>query len=203
MNQLIQREITPDRICIWSLDEPGSQANVITRRFLETMDDELAFLEAAKDIRGLVIHSKKTRIFLAGADLKALARATPDDMAHFIDLGQQAFSRLARLPFPKVSAIHGACLGGGLELALATDWRIGSKARLTKVGLPEVTLGLLPAWGGCTRLPRLLGFPKAAKIILGGKAYNYRKAHSLGLLDETVLPGHLLQALDSHVRLPI
>ncbi|MDE0820049.1 MAG: 3-hydroxyacyl-CoA dehydrogenase NAD-binding domain-containing protein [Opitutales bacterium] len=201
MNQLIQREITPGRICIWSLDEPGSQANVITRRFLETMDDELAFLEAAKDIRGLVIHSKKNRIFLAGADLKALARATPDDMAHFIDLGQQAFSRLARLPFPKVSAIHGASLGGGLELALATDWRIGSKARLTKVGLPEVTLGLLPAWGGCTRLPRLLGFPKAAKIILGGKAYNYRKAHSLGLLDETVLPGHLLQAAKRRIAL--
>lgn len=201
MTRSIHREITSEHMCLWGLDHPGSSANVITRDFLENMDQELTFLEKSKDIKGLIIYSKKPRIFLAGADLKALARTSRNELEQLIGLGQQAFSRLERLPFPKVSAINGACLGGGLELALATDWRIGSETRTTRIGLPEVNLGLLPAWGGCTRLPRLLGFPKAAKIILGGKAYNYRKAFSIGILDEVVLPEHLLQAAKKRIAL--
>ena len=184
MNVHLYSKITPDKICIWTFNSPGQKANVLSENFLKEIDRELTHLENNSEVKGLVIQTDKPKIFLAGADLKVLAHADPAEIPVFIEEGQQLFNRLEALNIPKVSLIHGACLGGGMELVLATDWRIASNDKSTKLGFPEVNLGLLPAWGGCTRLPKLLGFPKASSAILTGKMYNVRQAKKVGLIDE-------------------
>ena len=108
-------------------------------------------------------------IFIAGADIPSLANASPGDLSSLIDLGHEVFNQIADLKIPTVAAIHGACLGGGYEIALACDWRIATEHKSTKIGLPETQLGILPAWGGTTRLSRLLTLPKALPLILAGK----------------------------------
>src|SRR5438046_5346817 len=115
-------------------------------------------------------------------------------MGGFIAEGQRIFNRLAALKIPTCAAIHGACAGGGSEIALACDWRVASDDPATQIGLPETTLGLIPAWGGCTRLPRLIGAEKAAEVILKGKLYCAPEARQLGLGDEIVSREKLLVA---------
>src|SRR5216110_2718233 len=105
-------------------------------------------------------------------------------MRAFIAHGQQVLNRLAGLKIPTVAAIHGASAGGGYEVTLACDYRIASDDPATRIGLPETTLGLIPAWGGCTRLPRLIGAEKAAEVILNGKLHFAREAKQLGLVNE-------------------
>lgn len=106
-------------------------------------------------------------------------------MRGFIERGQQVFNRLANLKIPTVATIHGASAGGGYEVALACDYRVASDDPATRIGLPETSLGLLPAWGGCTRLPRLIGADKASEVILKGKLYSAQEALKIGLVDET------------------
>jgi 3-hydroxyacyl-CoA dehydrogenase/enoyl-CoA hydratase/3-hydroxybutyryl-CoA epimerase len=107
-------------------------------------------------------------------------------MRDFIAEGQRIFNRFAALKIPTVAAIHGACAGGGYEIALACDWRVASDAPATRIGLPETTLGLVPAWGGATRLPRLIGPAKAGEVILKGKLYSAQEALRIGLIDDAV-----------------
>src|SRR2546421_12232164 len=97
-------------------------------------------------------------------------------MRGFIERGQEVFNRLADLKIPSVAAIHGASAGGGYEVALACDYRVATDDPATRIGLPETTLGLIPAWGGCTRLPRRIGAEKAAEVILKGKVYSSQEA---------------------------
>jgi 3-hydroxyacyl-CoA dehydrogenase/enoyl-CoA hydratase/3-hydroxybutyryl-CoA epimerase len=115
-------------------------------------------------------------------------------MRDFIAEGQRVFNRLAALKIPTVAAIHGACAGGGYEVTLACDWRIASDDPATRIGLPETTLGLIPAWGGSTRLPRLIGEENASEVILKGKLYSASEALKLGLVDEVASREHLLDA---------
>src|SRR5437588_4662398 len=115
-------------------------------------------------------------------------------MRAFIAEGQRIFNRLAALKIPTCAAIHGACAGGGYEITLACDWRIASDDPATRIGLPETTLGLIPAWGGCTRLPRLIGAEKAVEVILKGKLCSAAEAKQLGLVDEIVSRDQLLEA---------
>src|SRR5262249_4371143 len=131
------------------------------------------------------IASAKKSIFVAGADLKTLLQQAPSgEMREFIAKGQRIFNRLADLRIPTVAVIHGASAGGGYEVTLACDYRIASDDPATRIGLPETTLGLIPAWGGCTRLPRLIGAEKAADVILKGKLYSAQEASKIGLVDE-------------------
>ena len=194
MNQYIHREILRDKTCLWTFDSPGKKANVLGADLLAELDSELSWLENEPSITGLLIQSAKPSIFLAGADLKALSEATEEEFPALIRNGQQLFNRLENLSIPKVSLINGACLGGGLELVLATDWRIASTDKSTKLGLPEVNLGLLPAWGGCTRLPKLIGYPKALSSILTGKVYNAKQASRTGIVDAVVHKENLVEA---------
>jgi 3-hydroxyacyl-CoA dehydrogenase/enoyl-CoA hydratase/3-hydroxybutyryl-CoA epimerase len=115
-------------------------------------------------------------------------------MRDFIAEGQRVFNRIAALKIPTVAAIHGACAGGGYEVTLACDWRVASDDPATRIGLPETTLGLIPAWGGSTRLPRLIGEDNAAEVILKGKLYSASEALKLGLVDEIASREHLLDA---------
>ncbi len=202
--------IDAHRIGTLMFNRPDSSVNIFDRESLLELNSHLASIEQVPDLRGLILTSAKENIFIAGADIHALAgmadqpapapaqaRSDPakgwrhvlDDL---IQLGQNVFNRLAALQIATVAAIHGACVGGGYELALACHYRIASDARPTKIGLPEINLGILPAWGGCTRLPRLVGIPKALDIILTGKIVPAPRALKLGMIDEIVPRAQML-----------
>ena len=197
----IHHTTTAEGICILIFDRPDSSANVFDRAALAELDRYLDLLEQDAGLKGVVIMSAKKNIFVAGADLHSLAGAKPAEIRELIESGQKVFARLAALPVPTAAAIHGAAMGGGCELALACDWRVASTARETKIGLPETQLGLLPAWGGSTRLPRLVGLPKALSLILSGKALHSKQALCCGLVDALAPKEHLLEmALDRVAR---
>src|SRR5438034_3410639 len=190
---MIRREIGNDQICVLTFDRAESGANIFDDATLDELNEHLDFIENDAALRALVIASAKKSIFIAGADLKTLLQqAQAGDMRAFIAKGQKIFSRLADLKIPTVAAIYGASAGGGYEVTLACDYRIGSDDPGTRIGLPETTLGLIPAWGGCTRLPRLIGVEKAAEVILKGKLYSAQEALKLGLVDEVARRDQLL-----------
>lgn len=193
--RFIRREIDADGVCLLTFDRPESGANIFDAGALNDLDAHLDFLEGATDLKGVIITSAKKSIFIAGADLQTLLRqAQSGELRAFIANGQRIFNRLAALTIPTVAAIHGACAGGGYEIALACDYRVASDAAATRIGLPETTLGLVPAWGGATRLPRLLGADVAGDVILKGKLYPAAEALNLGLVDEVVPNEKLLEA---------
>ncbi|MCP5539577.1 MAG: enoyl-CoA hydratase/isomerase family protein [Akkermansiaceae bacterium] len=172
-----------DGIAELVFDRAGSAANIFDMPALDELDRHLETIENDASLRGLIVRSAKPAIFIAGADIKSLARETGDALEAFIGKGQRVFQRLADLKIPTAAAIHGACLGGGFEIALACDWRVASLSDATRIGLPETMLGILPAWGGSTRLPRLIGLPKALDLILAGKQVPPKLAKKLGLVD--------------------
>src|SRR5215510_8098528 len=181
---MIRRETGDDHICVLMFDRPDSGANIFDAATLDELNDHVDAIEKDASLRGLIIASEKKSIFVAGADLKALLqKAKTGEMRTFIAWGQQVFNRLADLKIPTAAAIHGASAGGGYEVALACDYRVASDDPATRIGLPETTLGLIPAWGGCTRLPRLIGVEKAAEVIAKGKLYPAEDARKLGLVD--------------------
>ncbi len=180
----ILRDCSETGICTLTFDRPNSSANVFDEATLKELNRHIEAIEKNSAIRGLVIRSAKDRIFIAGADIKSILFNTdPFEIGRTIAVGQSVFERLARLRIPTVAAIHGACVGGGYEVALACDWRVASPDRATKIGLPETKLGILPAWGGSTRLPRLIGLPKALDVILGGKTLPSKRALGKGMVD--------------------
>ena len=190
----IRRTVREDGICVLTFDRPGSAANIFDVRALTELGEELDFVERAMSLKGVVFISAKKSIFVAGADLKSMSEATPDQIRTMIELGQTVFNRIAALPIPTAAAIHGAAVGGGCEIALACDYRVASPDRTTKIGLPETQIGLLPAWGGSTRLPRLIGLPRALDIILAGKSLAAKRALQCGLVDELAPAEYLLKA---------
>lgn len=196
----ILREVD-NGLCLLTFDRPESSANVFDAATMADLEQQLDAIEQDDSLGGVVILSAKKSIFIAGADLKTLLRqAQTGEMRAFIAEGQRIFNRLAALKIPTCAAIHGACAGGGYEVALACDWRVASDDPSTRIGLPETTLGLIPAWGGCTRLPRLIGAEKAAEVILKGKLQSTREAKQIGLVDEVISRDQLLDAAKRKIR---
>lgn len=196
----VQHEVLADGVCVLTFDCAGTSANVFNESVLHELEEHLGIIEHDERVRSLVLRSAKEAIFIAGADLHALSASveSPADtpspgLVDFIELGQRVFTLLASLKIPTVAAIHGACVGGGMELALACDYRIASPDKATKLGFPETQLGILPAWGGCTRLPKLVGLPVALNLILKGKTVPARKALKLGLIDAIAPKERLLE----------
>lgn len=184
-------EIDHDGIAWLTFDSPKVSANVWNEETLREFNHHLETLEHDTRVKALVIRSAKDRIFVAGADLKGIRSMPHARVNDLIWLGQAVFDRLARLHVMKIAAIHGACMGGGFEVALACDWRIASDHDSTKIGLPETQLGILPAWGGSTRLPRLIGVRKALELITSGKLLNAVAAKKAGLVHHVVPKEHL------------
>src|SRR5438270_1034150 len=198
---MIRRETTNEGVCILTFDRPESPANIFDAATMRDLAAHLDEIEKDSKLRGLIVTSAKKSIFIAGADLKTLLRqAQTGEMRAFISEGQRIFNRLAALKIPTCAAIHGASAGGGYEVALACDWRVASDDPSTRIGLPETTLGLIPAWGGCTRLPRLIGAERAAEVILKGKLHSAQEAKQLGLVDEIVSREKLLEAARKKLR---
>lgn len=180
------------RATVFTFNHPDSTANIFDSPTLDDLEKSIDEISAGKTSQGLVFISAKPSIFIAGADLKSLEKTRGEELEKLINRGQQVFEKITTLGIPSIAAIHGVCLGGGLELALACDRRIASTDRATKIGFPETMLGILPAWGGSTRLPKLIGLPTALKLILSGKQLAARHALKLGLVDEVVPKERLL-----------
>ena len=172
-----------DGIAKLVFDRPHSSANIFDAATLLETQQAIETVASDASNKALIIRSAKSSIFIAGAHIPSLSNASPGDLSSLIDLGHQVFNQIADLKIPTVAAIHGACVGGGYEICLACDLRIATEDKSTKIGLPETQLGILPAWGGSTRLPRLIGLPAALDIIVAGKTVPAKKAHRVGMID--------------------
>ena len=175
-------------------DQYQEKANKLSTPNMLRLFELFTKVEDDKSIKSLVIISRKPTIFIAGADISEiskLASGEPNAAESLMKL-QSVFTYLENLPIPSIAAIHGASMGGGTELALACDYRMITDAPETRIGLPEVQLGVIPGWGGTTRLPRLIGLEKALDLILTGRAVDGRKAKKMGLADKLV-PKELLE----------
>lgn len=201
-NKSFQLTIDNDKIAWLSLDVTDESMNVLRADLIEDIEFLLTDFEAnVEEITGLVIHSGKPDSFIAGADVKMLdACQSAQEAETLAKRGQDVFNRLAKLKFPVVSAIHGVCLGGGFELALACDYRVCSNDDKTRLGLPEVQLGLLPGSGGTQRLPRLIGLLPSLDIILTGKQIRAKKALKLGMVDASVPQSILLDVAKRYAQ---
>src|SRR5947209_2051814 len=171
-------------VALLKLDVPGRSVNVLTPQVLKDLDAALDRVAAQTSLRVLVLRGMKKSGFLAGADIQQFASiATPAEASALSAAGQELFDKLELLPIPTLAVIHGPCLGGGLELALACDYRLVVDGPGTQLGLPEVELGLLPGWGGTQRLPRVVGLENALQVILAGRRLRARDALRMGLAD--------------------
>lgn len=157
--------------------------NVLSSAVLNDLQDAVNKVHISHQVRFTVIEGEG-KVFVAGADIKEMSRFTPADAKQYGTLGQRAFDSIAALPSVTLAALNGAAFGGGLEVALACDFRIAVKS--AKLGLPEVTLGLIPGWGGIGRLTRLIGPARARKFFLSGNPVSAEEGVALGLIDEVV-----------------
>lgn len=171
------------------LDVPNEPLNTISRAVRAEMEELLEALQRDEQVRALVLLSGKRDSFIAGADIdEFVALKTREEAMSLVRTGQGLVNRLEFMGKPTVAAIHGTCLGGGLEAALACSYRVATEHPRTVLGLPEVKLGIIPATGGCQRLPRLVGVRQALDLILAGKTLPAKRAFQQGIVDELVHP---------------
>jgi 3-hydroxyacyl-CoA dehydrogenase/enoyl-CoA hydratase/3-hydroxybutyryl-CoA epimerase len=185
----------PDGVGRIILDRSDDAVNAINPRVVADLRQALRAARATEGMRGLIVTSAKKGQWVAGADLKMVTQVEDVSQLELASRQLQAVcDDLAWLPCTTVAAINGAALGGGLEIALACDYRVASDTSAVTLGLPEVNLGLVPAGGGTQRLPRLIGLQRALDLILSGRRLNARRARRAGILDEVVHPTVLEQA---------
>ncbi len=180
-------------VLVLTMDRAGSRVNALSRALLDELDAMLERI-AIERPAAVVIRSGKVSGFAVGADLKEFeGYERQGTVREEIEHGQRVFQRLAQLSMPTVAAIHGTCMGGGTELALACRMRIAARVPETRIALPEVQLGIHPGWGGSARLPRLIGAPKALAMMLTGRAASAERAHAEGLVDRLAASDKLLE----------
>lgn len=181
-----------DLAIIW-FDLPGEKVNKFSTAVMQEFASIVDEMGRSGDIKRIILASAKPSIFIAGADVSEFTKVTtPEQAKEYTRFGQQVFHRFSKLPQVKVAAINGACMGGGCEIAISCDWRVMSDGPKASIGLPETKLGIYPAWGGTTKLPRLIGLPAALDIILNGKTLDGRRAKKIGLVDDVVAQSILL-----------
>lgn len=163
------------------------KVNVLSSSLFPELEAVVAELETKADIKLLIFKSTKPNNFIAGADIKDIQGIEkPEQAAELCNKGNAILNKIDQLPFPTLCVIDGACMGGGLELALAFDYRVCTDHPSTKIGLPEVNLGIIPGLGGTQRLPKLVGYTKAIELILNGKIISGVKAQKLGVVHKCV-----------------
>jgi 3-hydroxyacyl-CoA dehydrogenase / enoyl-CoA hydratase / 3-hydroxybutyryl-CoA epimerase len=183
-------DLHPDGLAVVTFDDPERSVNVLSEAVLRRLDEvvgELATRARAGDVRGVAFRSGKKGSFIVGADIEEIASIEdPEQGAEAARFGQRLYLAIERLPVPTLAVVNGTCMGGGTELALACSFRILTDHPKASMGLPEVQLGILPGWGGTTRLPRLIGLQSALDLLLTGKTVRGRRARSMGLVEEIV-----------------
>ena len=188
-----------DGVAVLWFDLQGKKVNTLSTALMPEFEAMLSRIEDDDAIKAVVVASAKASGFIAGADLDDLgAVTTQQEGAGLSKKGQDVMARMAAVKKPSVAAIHGDCLGGGLEVALACDARVAADSPKTKLGLPEVMLGLLPGAGGTQRLPALVGLPAALDMMLTGKNIRPAKALKMGLVDDVVPPNRLVALAKQH-----
>jgi 3-hydroxyacyl-CoA dehydrogenase / enoyl-CoA hydratase / 3-hydroxybutyryl-CoA epimerase len=190
-------------VAVVTFDLPGESVNKLTRSVVDEFRALMDRVDSDSTIRAVVLISGKPDLFIAGADIDGfLELRTAAEAEALSREGQEMMNRIERLRAPVVYAIHGACLGGGLEGALAAAYRIATDHPKTVLALPEVQLGLIPGAGGTQRLPRRVGLRQSLEMILQGKNVRAKKALQIGLIDELVHPSILLDvAVDRAAKL--
>ena len=180
-----------------TFDLPNEKVNKLSSPVLFELDEILNEIVNNKKIKILQILSGKKDNFIAGADINEIKDLIDEKEAlQKVAQGQEILTKIAKLPFPTIAVVNGSCLGGGLELALACQYRVGVIAKKTILGLPEVNLGIIPGFGGTQRLPELVGLEESLKIILSGKSIDISKAFKIGLLDIAIHSEFLEAKLD-------
>jgi len=189
MGKIFQLKMEPDGIGVVTFDVAGDAMNTWTEATLNDFGAVIGELKAAKGLKGVVFISGKPDNFFAGANLQMVAGiGSADEAMKVLNTFHGSFNNLQGLGIPTVAAIHGHCLGGGLEFALAFTARIAKEGKNTLIGLPECNVGLFPGGGGTQRLPRLIGYP-AIELILRGTMLPASKAFEAGIVDRLVPPG--------------
>ncbi len=191
-----------DSIAFVGIDVVGKSVNTLSTPMVERFEEILETVIVDETVKGVVIHSEKPDNFVVGFDIEELQGyyEDPDALRELVARGHALMEKFTSLDLPVVAAIHGQCLGGGLELALACDSRIASNADKTKFGVPEIMLGLIPGGGGTQRLPRLIDLSAALDLILTGRQIDAGRANRLGLVDDVVHPGILLEVAAETAR---
>lgn len=188
-------------IAIITLDQPGEKLNKLTEQLIEEFSELLDDIEQDDSVKGAVLISGKKDSFVAGADINMLkSKNTAEEVEELSRTGNQLIRRMEQCPKPFVAAIHGACMGGGMEISMACDYRVVSNHSDTKMGQPEVKLGLLPGGGGTQRLPRIIGIQKALTYMLTGKNIYPYKAKKIGWADELTHQHAILKAAQKAVH---
>jgi 3-hydroxyacyl-CoA dehydrogenase/enoyl-CoA hydratase/3-hydroxybutyryl-CoA epimerase len=181
-------ETDRDNLAWLSFDKAGASTNTLSADVMAELDRILDELRAGKP-RALIIRSGKESGFIAGADIEEFTRIeNADDVMRLVKRGWDLYNKLEALPFPTLALVDGYCMGGGVELALACRYRVAVDQPGTRFALPEVMLGILPAWGGVMRLPRLIGAAAALDMLMTGRAVDARRARRMGLVDAAVPP---------------
>lgn len=183
-------------------DLPNEKVNKFTAEVMEELERVLDSAAQDKKIKIMTISSGKEDIFIAGADLHSFEPIfkDPSQGSKIISTGHRVFNKLENLPFPTVALIKGACLGGGTEFALACTYRVVADSPKTAIGLPEVTLGIIPGWGGTQRMPRLVGLMEGLPLILGGKSVKASKAAKIKLADAIYAPAFFDEGVRQFVK---
>jgi 3-hydroxyacyl-CoA dehydrogenase/enoyl-CoA hydratase/3-hydroxybutyryl-CoA epimerase len=176
-----------DNIGLLIFDVPNEKVNILSTPVMHELDRCLDEIKSRPDLKALVFLSGKEGNFIAGAKIEEIENITdPKDGAEKAGLGQAVFGKIAALPFPVIAVINGACVGGGLELVLACHFRLAHDSEKTRLGLPEVRLGIIPGFGGTQRLPRLIGIQRALDFILTGKLVDAGRAYKAGMVDRVI-----------------
>jgi 3-hydroxyacyl-CoA dehydrogenase/enoyl-CoA hydratase/3-hydroxybutyryl-CoA epimerase len=187
-----QADRRPDGILILTLDRSDQGVNALSRAVLDELESMIERIQLELP-KGIVIISGKDAGFIPGADIKGFEQiAAKGGVEDWIRRGQLIFQKLAELRCPTVAAIHGHCMGGGTEIALACRYRVASSDEKTRIGLPEIKLGIYPGWGGSVRAPRLIGAPAAMDLMLTGRSLSASAARGMGLVDKVVARDQLL-----------
>jgi len=200
MTNTLSLNIDKNGVANLVFDLPDEKINKLSAPVLAELEKALNVIDGNKAIRVLLITSNKKDIFIAGADINEIKNIRdPKDALTKVSRGQNILTQIAQLKIPTIAVINGACLGGGLELALACKYRVGIVNKKTVLGLPEVNLGIIPGFGGTQRLPRLVGLKEALTIILSAKAVDTKKAFKIGLVDDLIREEFLEEKLGHFV----
>jgi 3-hydroxyacyl-CoA dehydrogenase/enoyl-CoA hydratase/3-hydroxybutyryl-CoA epimerase len=188
-------------VAILTFDQPGEAVNTLYPEAAREFEQRMQEILNDEQVRAVVLISGKKDNFIAGAKIDFLQTVkSADEATRLSKDAQDAFARVDSFPKPIVAAIHGSCLGGGLEWAQACDYRIVTESPKTTLGQPEVQLGLIPGAGGTQRLPRLIGIPAALDLILTGRSVKAQRARKMGLVDEVVPQPILLEIAKTRAR---
>ena len=186
-----------DRVATVTVNRPD-KLNALNDATIADLDAAIGEVIARDDVGGAIVTGAGAKAFVAGADIAELATQGPLDGRARARAGQAAFSRIERSPKPVIAAVNGFALGGGCELAMACHLRIASAT--AQFGLPEVTLGIAPGYGGTQRLPRLVGKGRALQLMLTGERIDAAEAHRIGLVNKVTAPEELMATAEAMMR---